>query len=309
MIFKTTFVDRLFLYGGITLFLGLFGRWHWFLDIFSHFRVQQLILLAVFAALMALRKKWGRAAMTVLLIAVFGVPLLPYVPRGNPSGGVPDRSLSVLYINVNFYNKKFSQVLGLVRDKDPDVLVLSEINEPWDEALRRDLRGYPFGKVSIRQDNFGLALFSKIPLQNLEMWSLGEAQVPSFRGEFSREGKEYTLWATHPLPPVGPEYWRMRNEQIRLLREELDLDPRAKIVVGDLNAAPWCFAFAVAKGRDLRDAAEGKGVHFSWPSFWPGLLRVPLDHVLVSRDIPVKEYRVQRDIGSDHLPVFVRLEI
>ena len=56
------------------------------------------------------------------------------------------------------------------------------------------------------------------------------------------------------------------------------------------------------------DTRAGFGVQPTFPaSSW--LVRIPIDHVLVSCSVGVTERRVERDVGSDHLPVVVDLKL
>jgi endonuclease/exonuclease/phosphatase (EEP) superfamily protein YafD len=58
----------------------------------------------------------------------------------------------------------------------------------------------------------------------------------------------------------------------------------------------------------LIDSERGFGFCPTWPSIrlFP---RMTIDHCLVNVDFRVLDRKVERDIGSDHLPVFVRLAL
>jgi endonuclease/exonuclease/phosphatase (EEP) superfamily protein YafD len=51
----------------------------------------------------------------------------------------------------------------------------------------------------------------------------------------------------------------------------------------------------------LHNAREGHGIGATWPAGWP--LGVPIDHVLASGDVQLRNFRVLRAIGSDHRPI------
>jgi endonuclease/exonuclease/phosphatase (EEP) superfamily protein YafD len=52
------------------------------------------------------------------------------------------------------------------------------------------------------------------------------------------------------------------------------------------------------------DSAQGHGVQPTWPNFNP-LLWIPLDHVLHSTCLAVRDRIIGPDVGSDHYPVIV----
>jgi endonuclease/exonuclease/phosphatase family metal-dependent hydrolase len=56
----------------------------------------------------------------------------------------------------------------------------------------------------------------------------------------------------------------------------------------------------------LISARRGFGILPSWPTQRPVLV-IPIDHVLVSSEIGVVDFRVGKGTGSDHLPVTVDL--
>jgi len=58
----------------------------------------------------------------------------------------------------------------------------------------------------------------------------------------------------------------------------------------------------------LCDSRAGAGVGASFPAA-SAILRIPIDHLLASCEIGVRERRVERDVGSDHLPVVLDLLI
>lgn len=113
---------------------------------------------------------------------------------------------------------------------------------------------------------------------------LGEAEVPSINATLLLNGIPVTLLGTHPLPPGSAEYARLRNDQLRAIATKVQASKGLTIVLGDLNATPW------------------------WPAYLP-IGRIPLDHCLVSPSIYVINKQLGPNVGSDHLPVVIDLEI
>ncbi len=81
------------------------------------------------------------------------------------------------------------------------------------------------------------------------------------------------------------------------------------VVVGDLNTTMWSpFYKSMVKTARLRNARSGFGILPTWPTFMP-LLSIPIDHLLVSKEIGVLKVHTGRYVGSDHLPLITDLII
>jgi endonuclease/exonuclease/phosphatase (EEP) superfamily protein YafD len=100
-----------------------------------------------------------------------------------------------------------------------------------------------------------------------------------------------------------------RDSQLDRIAELLGTTPRPRILAGDLNATPWSAPVASLRSRTgLEIVGGGPGATGTWPTWLP-MPRVHIDHVLFDRSIRVRAHHVGPDIGSDHLPVLVDLEL
>jgi endonuclease/exonuclease/phosphatase (EEP) superfamily protein YafD len=61
-------------------------------------------------------------------------------------------------------------------------------------------------------------------------------------------------------------------------------------------------------GLGLCDTRAGFGLQASFPA-WSAVMRIPIDHVLASCSIGVRDRWIGPDIGSDHLPVLIDLVV
>jgi endonuclease/exonuclease/phosphatase (EEP) superfamily protein YafD len=83
---------------------------------------------------------------------------------------------------------------------------------------------------------------------------------------------------------------------------------REVIAIGDFNSTPWSGRFRQFQAdSNLINSQFGFGLQTTWPASLPFLLRIPIDHCLHSRSIRTVERQIGSDIGSDHLPLLVKL--
>jgi endonuclease/exonuclease/phosphatase (EEP) superfamily protein YafD len=294
----------------MTTLMACFGRFAWFLDVAGSFRLQYALvgLLALIVCGVRKRRKMGIVAVAVLLInAAAIVPL--YIGDGRPCG---EKQIRLLSANVYTANTNHTALLDLIRDEAPDVILLMEVSQQWIDALGPLREQYPQYIERPRTDNFGIAFYSRLPLERLEMLSLGEAEVPTVRARLQADAGVCTIIGTHPVPPTSHQYWTWRNGQlaeIATLSQELQATGDPVLVLGDLNAPHWSHYFRRFRDQaQLRDAGNGFGLTITWPTnSW--LFSIPIDHCLVSDTISVCDRRNGVSIGSDHYPIIIDVSL
>ena len=95
----------------------------------------------------------------------------------------------------------------------------------------------------------------------------------------------------------------LRNEQAKVVREEIEKSPYPVIVVGDFNSIPWSYAYWHIS-RDLHDAWRELHLWEYGATCEHRGVGVRIDYILCSDPlVPVKSEVVQQAGGSDHRPV------
>lgn len=288
---------------------GFAGRWGWGFELASHFRVQYFwgLLLGTAALFVARRTRTALAA--GLLVVVHAGLLWPfYEPVAKSDPGKP--RLRVLSLNVHSANRRHDDVLRLVREESPDVAVFLEVNEPWSAALAALDEEWPYSRTQARDGNFGIALYSRLPLDDARIEPLLSDRCPAVVARVTVGNTPVTVFGAHPFPPLTGDAAESRDRQLAALADLVIASGGETVIVGDLNTTSWSPVFAEFVSKTaLRDSRAGMGVQPSWPSHWPIALRIPIDHCLVSNGIKVTARSIGREIGSDHLPVRVDLAI
>jgi endonuclease/exonuclease/phosphatase (EEP) superfamily protein YafD len=283
------------------------GERHWLLEITSHFRPHYAGGLLAFAAVYACARRFRTAALFAAF-ALLNIAVL--LPRFDSRPEVPADapSLKLLLANVHSSNRDHDSLLRLIAGEQPDIIALLEINDTWLDAVAALEKTHPYVRKVPRSDNFGIALYSRIPLAEIRTVYLGAAEIPSIQASvLFDKGRSLQVLATHPLPPGSPDSVILRDQQLAAIARWSARSASPVVVIGDLNCAPWSPSFRklLADGS-LHDT--GRGITPTWP-VQPWFLRIPLDHCLTSPSILTQEHRVGPDIGSDHFPVIVTIAL
>ncbi len=287
---------------------GFFGAWWWIFDILSHFRVQYLFGLVLLSLVYGVGRKKRPTIITALFLCVNLILIIPFYIR--PSYGQPKTdSHRIFYANVRTENQQFHLVRTLIEDTDPDFVALLEVNQAWLDTLELDDLGYRFYVGEPRSDNFGIALYSRYPLEESEIRRFGRWDVPTIIATANVDGALITFIATHPVPPKGDDISWHRNIQMGELAEFIAEMEGTIILAADLNASSWSPHFRDwVKVSRLQDSRRGFGVQPTWPTF-NRLFLVPIDHFLITSNVQVHHREVGPNIGSDHYPLIMEFSI
>ena len=286
---------------------GECGRLWWFLDLFSHFQVQYLVVLAGPVLWFGLRKKKRRVGVGLAACAWLLWQILPlWLDTSQHSAG--SSNLKLMSVNVNAGNSDYDAVLDVVVKQQPDVVVFQEVTPAWAAGLKSLRETYPHLRMAARKGAFGMAMFSRFPFEMAETNLIGG--VPWIEATVNVEGSKVTVLAAHTLPPMGEQNSKRRNGQLKSLvatSKRAVLAGVPLIVAGDLNCTPWSPHMRdTLHDSQLVSTRRGFGALPSWPAKRP-VFWIPIDHVLVSPEIGVVDFRIGGETGSDHLPVIVDL--
>jgi endonuclease/exonuclease/phosphatase (EEP) superfamily protein YafD len=290
--------------------LGFAGRWNWFFDLFSHFRIQYFLILLATIVLLSLFRMF-QAALIFIVPATLNLLLLAplYWPPPPTPTLDPASHLSAILINVNTREGDPVRVAQFLQEQNPDLIVLEEINDRWVDALAKLRSHYAYSKIEPRLDNFGVAVLSKFPLSPGEVIFLTDYAVPTILTDVTTPQGTFSLMATHPLPPAGSDYSQARNEQLQELPEYIKAAHFPVLLLGDLNVTVWSHHFQdLLTQTGLRDSGRGRGLQTSWPTN-AIILRIPIDHCLHSPQIEILRREIGPDVGSDHFPLMVHFRL
>ena len=282
---------------------GFLGRWHWTLDLFSHFRVQYMQLCLVLIGLV-LWKRLNKRAVALILLACLNYAFVLPLYFGSPAS-TDGKPIRVMLMNLNAANGNADHVLKAIRNSDPDLVLFAEVTPAWAAELAVLDIDYTYRVTEPQEGCFGIMLMSKSPLERGEVVEIGMSGVPSIIAEAHFPQGTISIIGTHPLPPVNAECFRLRNSQLAALPETIKNQRYPVLLIGDLNTSSWSPHFRdLLRDSGLKNSMKGFGFQPTWPAKIP-FMKTPLDHVLHSPEMTIHHRAVGKDVGSDHLPVIV----
>ncbi len=277
----------------------------------SHMSFHFFLLFIFFTLLSVIRKYWVPFALSSMATIFLAFQILPYYLTS-----IDDLSIKVgpplqlLMLNVNRQTGSPDKLVQLVGKHDPEIIFLMEVSPRWQESIEKIGKSYTHQKVILRQDNFGMALLSKIPWEAIMSLSYGPKKIPSLVTEFViEETKVFNIVFTHPPPPINQEFYEQRNDQLLQVAQALKELSEPKMLFGDLNITAWTRRFEKFKiGLKLKDCRKGFGLRPTWPAqTYP--VQIAIDQCLYSRGVQIVDIKTLEDIGSDHLPVLTQFVI
>ncbi|MEX2174034.1 MAG: endonuclease/exonuclease/phosphatase family protein [Pirellulaceae bacterium] len=286
---------------------GFFGRHWWRLEQAAHFRVQYFwLLFAAAVALWLVRRP--RIALASAAGALVNLALVAPIYLPAPETKLEGPQVRLVSYNVLGRNERFDEVLQFLRKENADLVLLMEVRPAWAERIAELADIYPHQHIVPRDDNFGIALVSKLPWKEVHTHDFG-VQVPTIVATYDLSGTPLVVIGAHPVPPSNVPAAAQRNEHLAAIGRFASLQSAPVVVAGDLNLTRFSPYFHdLLEQGDLADSRQGFGIQASWTPRLP-VLTIAIDHCLISPRIAVLDRRVGSYFGSDHRPVIVHLQL
>lgn len=303
----------------VVTLLPLLSAKAWWIRGWDFPRLPVAVLAGVLTLVQLLVPEWGGVGLAVLTGGTCAIQawwVLPYTRLGRrevsqfdaQSGDATRRTrVRVMMANVLQSNRRVADLMAVVGEAEPDLILLGETDAWWLEQLAGLEAAYPY-VVACPQDNlYGMALFSRWPLQETRVQYLVEPDKPSIHALIVMPDKRRVRFVgVHPAPPSPSENESSaeRDAELVLVGRSVARDTRPVIVAGDLNDVAWSHTtrrFRRLSG--LLDPRRGRGMFATFHASAPWILRWPMDHLFHSAHFQLGQMRVLPSFGSDHFPI------
>lgn len=302
--------------------LSLSKGTHWLIRMWDFPRVQIAAVAGICGLVYALTffggrtLEWAFLAAILLCVGWQVYKIIPYTPlasvqvrRTREPGEHP--TLRLLVSNVLMENERHHLLLQAVREHDPDLVLVVEVDQRWERALEPLSEAYPFSVRQPQENYYGMILFSRLPLIRPRIDFLVQEDIPSVHTMVEiPTGHRIFLHGLHPRPPepLRDQDSTARDAELVMVGREIGrTEDYPTIIAGDLNDVAWSRTTELfLRLSGLLDPRVGRGLYNSYNANNP-LFRYPLDHVFHSSHFRLVELRRLPSIGSDHFPLLVEL--
>ncbi|GAA4361540.1 hypothetical protein GCM10023151_14890 [Kangiella marina] len=212
-------------------------------------------------------------------------------------------------------NRNARELIRLVREYSPDILVTLETNEWWQSHLDKLEDEYPH-TIKCPLDNlYGMHVYSRLPLEDAMTQFLVEDDIPSMHAKAVLEnGDTVRVHFLHPAPPSPTENEESTERDAELVMvakniEETRSYEQPIIVTGDMNDVAWSRTTRLfRKISRLLDPRIGRGMFNTFHAkVW--CMRWPLDHLFHSEHFTLDNITRLPSYGSDHFALYTQLSL
>lgn len=319
----------LLIYAGILIvlsFVNLLGLDYWWIRIwdFPHLQLSVLALTGLVSwGLLSRESGWPMIVVPIGLFTclVYQCWLIyPFTPLAqkqlaslsnqSDSGAVKENTIKLLVANVLMDNEQVGEIVSMVDQYEPDIVLLLEPDQHWEKGLKSLESSYPHRILYPLDNTYGMLLYSRLPIKKQEVRFLIQKDIPSMYAQLELpSGQLVHFYGVHPMPPSPTEHYRSteRDAELLLVAKEAREQQGPVLVAGDLNDVAWSHTTRLFQRiSGLLDPRIGRGLYNTYNADY-FFMRWPLDHIFVSQDFQIQEIRRLADFGSDHFPIFTSL--
>ena len=143
---------------------------------------------------------------------------------------------SLLQSNLFKFNFDYATFIDMVRNADPDIIMVFEMTPGWSDALQELTEIWPHYSALPERGSHGIGLFSKYPLADLTIFEMSDEDIPALQTKLRLNGRNVMLWGMHPRPPVNQAFYNNRNQHLQWLADNYDdYADMPVIIAGDFN--------------------------------------------------------------------------
>lgn len=294
-----------------------FGSIHWFPDLLANFKIQYCIS----AILLALALLYFHSFLLMFLMCAvcFAAGLQIHksiTPIRTPTSSPPP-NFTVMQYNKHYINHPEKRIKNWLEKTDIsiDVMTMLEVKDEDITALKNELSSFfPYTYHEKDRPDF-LAIFSKHPIENLEVRPICEGICGTRGVKFTvtpEKSKAVTIYTVHTKIPIGYRGHLENFAELEGMADWIKNDLSGNIIfMGDWNTTPFSTAYKqIINTAQLRYESTQPLPITTWPSY--GLIplfQIPIDHILFKGNLSLNSIERGLNFYSDHHSVIANFKV
>ena len=289
--------------------LSIYAQPVYFLfDLFAEFRTQLVLFGVLFAAVCLVKKRCVASIIAVMAVALNTQDFIKIYDSQAQQAQVSKGDLRLMHFNVYAYNTEYALIQTEIEKHNPDILFMVEATAPLQNQLQAINTNYPYRFPKMGENWNQFLFFSKIPIASAKIVRFPNVGNRLLHVVLQGDTGIFNFIGVHTPSPTNATRMRDRDKHLDVIAGYAASLKEPVIIAGDHNATPFAQAF--------RNYVTNAGVHntqmrllpyFSWSCDFPTFLRIPIDQVLVSKNIAVVDKKAGDCAGSDHAPIIADL--
>lgn len=211
-----------------------------------------------------------------------------------------EMKLAVAHINVSSAEDSYNTFLSQLKKEDLDIISFQEIKPDWAQFLEENLaEEYPFKAENVRIDPFGMAIYSKFPITNID--TIFYENIPCLEAMVRLpDDRLIRVFNTMLLPSINNQLDQLQDNQLKYLADYLSKTATTSLVLGDFNMVYW--------SSRIRDFRTSTGLLNSRRDVSSSVLSIPYDHIFHSTDLECTMFRDLVDSVGYRLGISANLQ-
>ena len=164
--------------------LGHLGAWHWFLDLFAHFRWQYIFASGLCLSGAIYAKKLRLIGLSTFVL-LWNFALIAQYPLAHPNAvPIAAKPLKVLFANCAM-TRNGKSLIALIHAESPDVIGIAELSDEFSDRLKAEI-GASYGVQALFPDPGwqGIGVLVKngrLPKVSADLLDLAQLEFPTAR--------------------------------------------------------------------------------------------------------------------------------
>ena len=279
----------------------------WFIAALDSLRIPYAVFLVIFITIFFIRGNNFLVTSGVIALLILAPGIWPYFKTAEKTpleenienNQVSESDFSVLHFNVKENNKRITSVAEAALNSNADIVSMQELKENSLQVIDTLMRTkYPYCLSDLSIKGFGLALYSKFPIDSGQVIIAHE--FPMLVGSISINGKEFNFISATTSTPTNEKGFEKQVKQFKFITEYANKINGPLILMGDMNSAPWSNQIeTLLKETNLKDSR--KDLSATYPAQSP--VQIPIDYIFHSQQLFCEKFNTLEQTSSNHLGI------